>query len=144
MVDLMDIQDHDGLPEWMRLHQARTTQPETPQGFDAMCIERALEGVELTLAPERLVRRSSCISGDDRSVSRKSVGNAGLCRRGKRVWASRQRGWLHPRCVRSVVVNGPSVTGAWRSWPSRCLTALGRRDATTIRATHTAGSPVLS
>jgi hypothetical protein len=33
--------------------------------------------------------------------------------------AQRQRDWQHPRCVRSVVVNRPSVTGAWRSWPSR-------------------------
>jgi hypothetical protein len=47
----------------------------------------------------------------------------------------KQRGWQHPRCVRRVVVNRPSVTGAWRSWPSRCWTALGERDATTIAAT---------
>jgi hypothetical protein len=48
----------------------------------------------------------------------------------------RQRGWQHPRCVRSVVVNRPSVTGAWRSWPSMVLTALGERDDTTIAATE--------
>jgi hypothetical protein len=52
----MDIQDHNGLPESMRLHHKPGPRSQKlPQGFDAMCIERALEGVELTLAPERLV-----------------------------------------------------------------------------------------
>jgi hypothetical protein len=32
----------------------------------------------------------------------------------------RQPGWQHPRCRRSAVVKGSSVTGGWRSRRSRC------------------------
>jgi hypothetical protein len=37
-------------------------------------------------------------------------------------------------------MNGPSVTGAWRNWPSRWLTALGERAATIAATEQRAGA----
>jgi hypothetical protein len=48
--------------------------------------------------------------------------------------------WQHPRCMRSVVVNRPSMTGAWRRLALEALTALGERDATIAATEQSAGA----
>jgi hypothetical protein len=85
------------------------------------------------------VGHSSCISGDDRSASRKAVGNAGLCRRGSRYGQADIE--AAARLAASEVCakrrREPAVRDRrLEKLAIEVLTALGERDATTIAATE--------
>jgi hypothetical protein len=85
------------------------------------------------------VRHSSCISGDDRSASRKAVGNAGL--------STREAGMGKQTLRQAARLAASEVCAKRRREPAErdrrleklaieVLTALGERDATTIAATE--------